>query len=225
MSSSEQVAFAAFGRLDSSDRRLVMAWRDLGNDWVDSLLNSGVLLRHGRRRHPNDAAVAASAERTGEALAQRAQRLAVDESRVRYKTSEHEAAHAVVAMALGMRDIDIRVAPNGDGTCSWAGESSPQERATIAVAGELWITQFRSFEYPEGDAGCGPDRREVARSLDDFGAQRAARRAMEILRDNRPTVLELADRLAVDGVVTFDSNRHAPGLIASARDLLSGARP
>jgi hypothetical protein len=205
MSTSEQLSFAMVGELDARDRRLVLAWRDLGNDWMTSLLNSGVLRSHGPRVHPTEAAVTEMRQQTEQLLAERAERLAPsDEHRVRRKTAEHEAAHAIVALALGVEVSSVAVMPDGSGACWYEKGRTPQEAGAIALAGELWISDFRSFEYPEGDSGCGADRRAVAQHLDDFGARQAMRRAREILASNRSDVLALAARLERDSLVSFD---------------------
>jgi hypothetical protein len=107
---SEQTAFAMFGELDARDRRLVQAWRGIGCDWVTSLLNSGVLRRHGPRVHPTEAAVDEMRQWSEQLLAEQAERLAPsDEHRVRRKTAEHEAAHAIVALALGVEVSSVAV--------------------------------------------------------------------------------------------------------------------
>lgn len=63
----------------------------------------------------------------------------------------------------------------------------------IAVAGELWITIFRSMRYPEGDAGCGRDHHALGQAADEFGAQQAVVQATRILREHRAAVLALTE--------------------------------
>jgi hypothetical protein len=70
--------------------------------------------------------------------------------------------------------------------------------AAIAMAGEMWVTRFRSFEFLEGDSGCGLDRRAVNRAVDDFGAGEAGV-CHRILREHQADVLALAQRLDRDG--------------------------
>ena len=74
-------------------------------------------------------------------------------------------------------------------------------RQVIAVAGELWITIFRSMRYPEADAGCGRDHHALGQAADEFGAQQAVVQATRILREHRAAVLALTDRIERDSRV------------------------
>lgn len=67
MRSTEQTAKAAYDKLAPRDKRVVLAWRELGNDWFTSVVNSGVL-SDGRRVRPDEAARAQDRERLEEML-------------------------------------------------------------------------------------------------------------------------------------------------------------
>jgi hypothetical protein len=193
MRSSEQVAFDALKELSAPDRRLVEAWHDLGNDWVTSLVNSGVLGRT-HRTHPSDI----QADTFESALEDRSRRLQVGPQRARRKAAEHEAAHATVAEALGYRVHEVVIGDHGSGHVEYE-QASRKDTAVIAVAGGLWITAFRSAQYPEGDAGCGQDDRALAVAADQFDGRQATAQATQILREHRAAVLALADRVERDG--------------------------
>lgn len=192
--SSEQVAWSMYTQLGAQDRRAVDAWRDLGNDLVTSLLNSGVLRAEGPRRFP--------ADDTSE-WARRVQ--GTDPALVRQEAAEHEAAHAVAARALGVHVAEVTITEDGSGATLYE-ETSREASAVIAVAAQVWIGEFRALVFPAGMRGCSDDNQVLARSTgaDPYNVDQACRRARLILGECRGEVLELARRLARDGRVTFD---------------------
>ena len=180
--SSEQEAWKLYGQLPEHDRRLVDAWHDLGNDWVTSLLNSGVLRTSGHRVRPDDARLEEFSRRRLNPLSP---------ALVRQKVCEHEAAHAVVAEVVGVRVVDIEVGEDGSGATTYE-KASSERSAAIAAAAQVWIEEFRGLEFPGGDSGCIGDRRALAWHVDDDGARLAARKARGMLRERSDEVLRLA---------------------------------
>jgi hypothetical protein len=56
MTTTEQIARETYHQLDPCDKRVVRAWRNLGNDWVTSIVNSGApLTSHRTRTYPDQA--------------------------------------------------------------------------------------------------------------------------------------------------------------------------
>jgi hypothetical protein len=182
----EQVAWQLYGQLLAPDRHLVDAWRSLGNDWTTSLLNSGVLRRGGRRVHPNDAAVSDWWSRRDAQSSPAGKR---------HRAAEHEAAHAIVAEALGVHVHDVRLFEDGSGETTHEG-TSPDRNAAIAAAGYVWVEQLRFREFPDPrDIECREDRRKIAGLVDAFDARQAAAKARNILREHSSEVLRLASWL------------------------------
>lgn len=193
--SSEQVAWDIYSRLEARDRRAVDAWRDLGNDLVTSLLNSGALRSDGSRRLPADDTAEWARRAAG-----------TDEALVLQRTAEHEAAHAVVAQALGVHVAEVSVASDGRSGHTVYESSTPATTAVIAAAADEWIHGFRALVFPTGDAtGCGDDMRVLARATgaDAYRVGEARRRARLILGERRDEVVQLARRLARERHVTF----------------------
>jgi hypothetical protein len=195
MDTSEMVARRAYSALDERDRRAVDAWRSLGNDLIDALLNSDVLSRERPRRVPADDVAEWSRRLLG-----------TDEDLILQRTAEHEAAHAVVARALGLRLLDVSVSADGrSGETRY--ESAPESaNAIIAVAAEVWISEVGGLVFPRGDAdGCREDVRVLVRSTggDAWAMREARRRARLILAESRDEVLALAEQLARTRHVTF----------------------
>ncbi|MFM9595792.1 M50 family metallopeptidase [Streptomyces scabiei] len=191
--SSEQVAWEMYAKLSARDRRAVDAWRDLGNDVVTSLLNADVLRSAAPTRFPVDD-TADWARRS----------LGLDPALVRQEAAEHEAAHAVVARALGVHVREVTIAEDGSGATVYQ-ETSREAEAVIAVAPQVWLGEFRALVFPAGSRGCSGDNRTLARSTgaDAYNVDQARRRARLILGEQRGEVLELARQLAKSGRVTF----------------------
>lgn len=198
MKSSEQIARSAYEKLSVKDRWVVMAWRELGNDWATSMLNSGALST-GRCVHPAEAARVQESDRIDEMILRLHQRsMPTDEALRRRETAEHEAAHSVVAQALGLEVRAAYVTTDG-GHCLHT-RGTPHQTATVALAGQVWISIFRSLEFPRGATGCADDRRKAADAVDTGMAwEKAHRQCFEILKENRAAVLALADRIDRDG--------------------------
>lgn len=195
MASSEQVAWEMYGRLGEQDRRAVDAWRSLGNDLVTSLLNSDVLRGESPRRVPADD-VAEWARR----------RLGTDEDLILQRTAEHEAAHAVVARALGVRVAEVSVSEDGRDGATRYEQASRENTAAIAAAADVWITEFRGLVFPNGDRdGCRDDVRKLVRNTSgDHEVADARRRARLLLAERRDEVLALACQLARVGHIQFE---------------------
>lgn len=192
--SSEQVAWQMYAKLSAKDQRAVDAWRDLGNDLVTSLLNSQVLSGQQPRRFPADDVAGFVARVAG-----------TDPALVRQEAAEHEAAHAVAARALGVHVREVTIAEDGSGATVYV-ETSRENNAVIAAAGQVWIGEFRALVFPAGARGCGRDEQVLARSTgaDAYNVNRARRRARLILGERRAEVLALAQQLARARRVTFD---------------------
>jgi hypothetical protein len=202
--SSEQAARRIYEGLSAADQQLVLAWRQLGNDWCTSVLNSGVMTR-GRRHTPHEAAVKQFSDDYTRVILEWQRYLMGSDPR--REQAEHEAAHAVVAQALGLKVRAIAIDLGGQvaGECYHA-RGTPFQTATIALAGEMWIGLFRSYEFPRGPRGCESDRRCYLTLLPShLDLDRARRECFEILRANRALVLSRADQLDADGGYLPDS--------------------
>ncbi|MEV6212135.1 hypothetical protein [Kitasatospora sp. NPDC051914] len=187
----EQIAWQMYAQLNSEARKAVDSWRSLGNDLTTSLLNSGAL---GGRRH--------SAGDPAELHARIANWSAEHELQL---AAEHEAAHAIVARALGLGPITVEIRDDMSGVTRHT-RTSPVGTAIAAVAAEVWITEFRYFAFPAGDHhGCNADRRKlVMNTTGDMEIFDVHRRAREILAEHREEVLAAAHRLAQDRTLTLD---------------------
>ncbi|MEW2421264.1 hypothetical protein AB0911_12040 [Streptomyces nigra] len=193
--SSEQTAWKIYAGLNAKDRRAVDAWRDLGNDMVTSLLNADVLRSDAPRRLPSD-----------DTAEWRRRMLGTDADLVVQRTAEHEAAHAVVARALGVRVVEISMAEDCRSATTTYEQASRESTAIIAAAASEWIHGFRALAFPNGDeSGCRDDMRKLARSTgaDAYAMDQACRRARLILGERRDEVLALAQQLARSRQVTF----------------------
>ncbi|WP_369778043.1 hypothetical protein [Streptomyces sp. R33] len=198
MASSEEVAWQLYAGLEQRDRRAVDAWRALGNDLVTSLMNSQALSSARPLRVPADDTADWARRRLG-----------TDPDLVLARTAEHEAAHAVVARALGLHVVEMYIADNGrDGVTTYE-SASREETAAVAAAAEVWIHEFRALAYPQGDSsGCREDWRVLVQNTDgDHGVQRARRQARLILGEHRDEVLALAERLGRERHITFEKGR------------------
>jgi hypothetical protein len=196
--SSEQVSFTIYRELPTPARRLVKSWVDrTGCDWTTALLNSGVM--SGRHRTPEEEHRAALRREADEALDVWERLMAPpDDVTRRREASEHEAAHAVTAEALGGTTQVAFIGRDGSGLCRFdATGLSDLQRAAFWVAPELWITNFRAVEFPRGPVGLLRDRRDAAAT----GAElpQARRLAADILRANHDAVIRLADKIDADG--------------------------
>jgi len=197
VATSEEIAFRFYSELSRSDRRLVDAWRALGNDYCTALLNSGVLSTT-RRSHP------ANRERTDhekveEFLAR--QQAYNDAGRRRRQAAEHEASHGVTARELGLDVGRLTISNDGSGHCQFE-TTSRANTAVICVAPVVWGSSPWSTTFPlDGDRGCTEDLRRLAACTDTFGARTAWRHAVEILKAHRADVHALADELVKLGSV------------------------
>jgi hypothetical protein len=196
--SSEQVAFKIVKGLPATDRRLVRAWVDATRcDWATALLNSGVM--SGRRNTPEQEARAAARREADEALDVWERLMAPpDDVTRRREVAEHEAAHAVTIESLGGTTSVAFLGRDGGGACMFdATGLTDLQRAAVMVAPEIWITNFRSMEFPRGATGCAQDRRDAAATGADL--QQARQLAASILRQDHSAVLQLADKIDADG--------------------------
>ncbi|MEV0881763.1 M50 family metallopeptidase [Micromonospora echinofusca] len=116
-----------------------------------------------------------------------------DPSRLR-RAAEHEAAHAVVADALGMDVGEVRIEPDGTGSCEYRSGGRIND-AAVAIAGGLWIANYRWQQWPgQAEIGCEHDMRTLA-VCDDFDRREAQHRANEILSQRGDDVLTFAEHL------------------------------
>lgn len=192
MASSEEVAWSMYADLPIRDRREVDAWRSLGNDLVTSLLNSGVLSPGRGAAGPAPASDEWRRYGTGADYHLRL-------------TAEHEAAHAVVARALGIPVSEILIRDDNSGVTRYEATGAA-ETAAIAAAADVWISEFRSLTFPgAAGAGCRDDVQVVVRNTgDQHGVAQAMRSARLLLAQRRGEVLELADELVCKRHITFE---------------------
>jgi len=132
------------------------------------------------------------------------------------KTCEHEAAHAVVATALGLQVRELRVDhPRQDigGNCRyWVTGMQQFEEAVLLAAPQLWIERFRADRYPDGDEfGSSYDQVKITHWVHNSGVtddidevlivRRAIeKRAMELLNEHGDDILRIASRLQRFGI-------------------------
>jgi hypothetical protein len=187
--SSEQIAREIYEKLGERDRQAVDAWRALGNDWAASLLNSGVLSQNRGGRPADDVAD------------WQRRMLGTDPALVRQLTCEHEAAHAVVAHALGLRGIEAEIDEGGRTGRTRYEKGTRAASSVIAIAPTVWVNEFRWSVFPAGDNGCDSDMRQLVRATSGWHHEvlDAQRRARVVLGEYRDLVLATADRLARDG--------------------------
>jgi hypothetical protein len=192
-------AVAAFvARMPKLDKWLIKSWRDAGFDWMDSIAESQLLV--GGRRHPAQAAEDPYVRRLRQLQTSPAE-LADREA------AEYEAAHCWTALARGMDLVSVRLDGSG-GLCRYIRSDDPIDNAAVSVAGELWISMFRSDEFPGGALGCSEDRRDALRTTGDvtgdWELREARQRAHTALVTYGADVLSLADRLQRDRMIVFD---------------------
>jgi hypothetical protein len=195
--STEQIARSIYEALPARDKKNVLAWRELGNDWCTSVLNSGVMRASGQRTTPHDAA--------RQDLADRYEQLIFDQYRrttwrstdfgKRREAAEHEAAHVIVAQALGLDVWLAHISGKGGGQSLYEC-GTPHQTAVVTMAGEIWINVFRSYEFIGGAHGCEDDQQAYLRALpDDVAYNKAYRECFNILRRNYSTIIALADHI------------------------------
>lgn len=201
MQSSEETARAAFAGLSGRDKLLVQSWRELGNDWFTSMVNSGVLRSNSNRRmRPYDYEHAIECERLAQSIAEDYERAMppTEESR-RREACEHEAGHIILAQSFGLPVRLSYVLRGGAGNCLYD-SGTPFQTAAVALAGEIWIGTFRARDFPRGPTGCQADRRAAVGALnDDMQLRKAYNHAYETLRANHSAVLAVAAKLERDG--------------------------
>jgi hypothetical protein len=213
--SNEQRAKAAFDKLTVREQMTVLDWRELGNNWQDSLIGSGVLCESGNyrltatetaRQQVYDQVHSATVTRRLHNL----QLLHPDETSLRRETAEHEASHCVVAMSLGrnIRSVSIDDDDPSAGRCRYSKAGTPLETAIISVGPIVWLEQIRYREFRHllrGATGCESDlkRAQAAVGYDmqwGFGELwKAFRQAHAILEDNFDAVMSVAEVLDREG--------------------------
>jgi len=119
--------------------------------------------------------------------------------------AQHEAAHTVVAQALGVfvhsaRIIDRR----GFGQTLIANNQPPRISAAIDVAGDVWDKAFSDQEYR--DVSCD-DLRNAVEQVSEAGIWAARRRATRILDRHQDEILHLAKLLLERGTLVFTAAR------------------
>src|SRR5947209_3975402 len=139
---SERGAREVFRDLPWRQKDVVSEWLAAGHDLQSALLESDVL-GQGEPITPREA---------------RWQALRANDKR---EASEHEAAHAVVAAALGLDVISAKISEDGSGECTHV-KGTKLQTATVRMAGELWIDQFRAQQFPYGAKGLEGDHRALA---------------------------------------------------------------
>jgi hypothetical protein len=173
--SGDKIAHQIYLESPPRDKATVDSWRNLGNSWFDSVVNSGVLTttRHAKpdkHRNANHR-----------------------------EACEHEAAHQTVAQSFGLVSL-ANVFPDNSGSCLFEA-ATPFQTACIALAGQTWINVFRLYKFPCGAKGCEQDLQKVADVYITDGVliDSVYRYVYLTLRDNQEDLLVIADRLQQDG--------------------------
>lgn len=138
-------------------------------------------------------------------------RAGLTDAQKRQQAAEHEAAHAIVARALGMDVgvVDIKV--NRVGNTDVRLSSNSVEAAAVIAAPMVWFQVFRTQFYPSADeTGCSGDRAKLLGMADGFTRNEAGKLAREVLRERGGEVLELARLLDQHGAVDFSTGRPVP---------------
>lgn len=125
------------------------------------------------------------------------------------KAAVHEAAHATVAIALGMRLTQLRVWNDGDG---WEGEftafpgsASEDDRLTLYAAGAAsfrWLDGTLKRQGADLWHGCEFDLRDMRAidpDLSDYGCERYAEKADRILLARRTLFAAFVDAILEAG--------------------------
>lgn len=192
--STETMAREAYLWLPERDKRIVQTWRDLGNDWFTSVVNSGVLAPSGLRLWPEQY------DSWAEQRDKRDQLIAKRQAERYREGAEHEAAHAILAKSFDLKVKLAHIQPDGTGACHYEPAQTPFQTATIALAGETWINVFRSREFPCGATGCEKDQQKVRDACrDGVLIDHAYRQCYLTLKANKDAVLALVDRIERDG--------------------------
>ncbi|MFY1576156.1 HK97 family phage prohead protease [Verrucosispora sp. WMMD703] len=132
----------------------------------------------------------------------------LDESELRL-TAEHEAAHAVVADALGFLVGEVTVTDDGCGNTRFWADGDRVDTAAVYSAGMVWISAFRWQQWPgRGEIGCRSDYRNLA-AVDDFYYRQAVRRAQSILSERADDVMAFADHLEANGSALWEDWRRS----------------
>jgi hypothetical protein len=231
----EKAAEAAYLKLSQRDKKAVDAWLDLGNNYFDALMNSGVLSRT-RTTNPEDrtrisergarevfhdltwrqkdvvsewlaaghdlpdAILGSNVLGTGEPITPREARWQALRANDKREVAEHEAAHCTVAAAVNLDVISAQIFEDGSGECTHV-KGTKLQTATVRMAGELWIDQFRAQQFPYGAKGLEGDHRALAAIGDVFILRSAMAHCTAILAQNREIVLGTAAQILKYGQV------------------------
>jgi hypothetical protein len=121
-----------------------------------------------------------------------------DDVQNRRQGAEHEAAHSVVAQALGAHVPVAAISDDHSGFCQYNARGlTDLQRAAVMLAAKIWITDFRAIEFPHGATGCAQDHRDATATGADL--RQATKLATEILRENHDAIIKLADKIDTDG--------------------------
>lgn len=175
ISPAERAARQVYANLSSRESYVVREWLATGHNMRDAILASNAL-GTGELRTPADAL--------------REERYARDKR----QASEHEAAHLCVASAVGLDAKYATISPDGSGECGFAKGGTPLQRATVLLAGEIWINKFRRDAFPNGAKGLKGDHKALS-IYDVFVMRRAMDLCIDVLRDRRAIILAAADRI------------------------------
>lgn len=118
------------------------------------------------------------------------------------QAAEHEAAHAVVAQALGLNVKHAKIFENGGGGECIHAKGTRLQEAIILMAPELWINRFRRDQFPSGAKGLKSDNSGLIEIGDKLILRNAMDHCMAILRQNRALMLATADQIEKYGRVT-----------------------
>ncbi|MDX3581996.1 hypothetical protein [Streptomyces europaeiscabiei] len=115
--------------------------------------------------------------------------------------AEHEAAHVVVAAALGVTVRRAVINTLGQGRTLHDGTDSTADAAAITAAGDVWNQRLGVVPYQ--DLAC-LDLQTFEREHGLGKLWQANRTAHRILSEERSLVLALAERLVGERDITFD---------------------
>jgi hypothetical protein len=120
--------------------------------------------------------------------------------------AEHEAAHAIVALAYGVPVTRV-VATRTRGRTSH-GTCTRQQAVAIAAAGDLFNREFGTVPYR--DASCS-DLAYLEREVEASGVWKARRDARAVLRSRQQDVIDLARLLEQRGSLVRRAGTLRPG--------------